>query len=196
MDNNKILIIGIIFLIFIIIKFNMIENFTQDEYNNYSFLLKENCYRNREILNKIKKLNSYRCNKKGNTTRETINNNTLCYDDIGKEIVSNLDTISYCNMAEYKPSKDESNNESTNKSKNKSKDVSLIKSNIFEDPSNEQDIINKFYLDSYTSTKVDNDYMINNSEDRLLHNYPVSTSYSNISFSSDPAFLSRLNNKK
>jgi hypothetical protein len=182
MDNNKILIIGIILLIGIILKFNMIENFTQNEYNNYSSLLKENCNRNKEILSKIKKLNNYRCNKKGDTTRETINNKTLCYDDIGKEIVTNLDKESYCNMTEYKLSK--------NKSKsNKSKSEDLTESHG-EGPN----FINKFYLDSYNSKKLDNDFIFDNTDNKSFYNYPVSTSYSNVSFSSDPSFLSKISN--
>lgn len=175
---KKILIFIIILLILIIIQFNMIENFSQQEYLNYENLLKENCSRSNEVFNKLKKMNNYRCNKKGDTQRDTINNKSLCYDDTAKEIVSGLDTTSYCKIANYKPKKSK-----------KSKQLE-------EKPSEGPLFINNFFVDSYNSKNLDDYSMFDNTENKPLHNYPVSSSYSNISFSSDPAFLSRLNNKK
>lgn len=180
--NNKLLILGIILLVLIIIQFNMTEGFTQKEYLNYQDLLNDNCKRSSEVFNKLKKMNSYRCGKKGNTERETINNKTICYDDTAKEIVAGLDTKSYCKMAKQ-VSKESKKSEKSEISK---------ESKIYEGPN----FINNFYVDSYNAKKLDDFSMFDNSESKPLHNYPVSSSYSNISFSSDPAFLSRLNNKK
>lgn len=175
--NNKLLIIGIILLILVIIQFNMIENFTQQEYLNYQNILNENCKRSSEVFNKLKKMNKHKCNKKGDTQKDTINNKSQCYDDTSKEIVAELDTTSYCKMVDNKTSKESENNN-------------------FEEQTHGPNFINNFFVDSYNSKNLDDFSMFDNTENKPLHNFPVTSSYSNISFSSDPAFLSRLNNKK
>lgn len=95
--KNILLICVIIYLIYFMVLQNVNENFTLDEMKNYKNMLKENCDKNTKIYNELNKSNKEKCNKrKGRTERETINNNTICYDDIGKEIVSKLDMESNC----------------------------------------------------------------------------------------------------
>lgn len=79
---------------------NLNENFTSAEMKNYKNTLKENCDKNTRLYNNLTKLNKERCKKtQGRTERETINNNTICYDDTNKEIVAKLDMESNCLMS-------------------------------------------------------------------------------------------------
>jgi len=72
------------------------EQFTQDEMKNYSNMLKVNCDKNTQIYNNLIELNKEKCYKKGKTGKDTINNNTVCYDNVGKEIISKFDMESNC----------------------------------------------------------------------------------------------------
>lgn len=98
--KNILLICVIIYFIYFMFLQNLNENFTSAEMKNYKKTLKENCDKNTRLYNSLTKLNKERCKKtKGRTERETINNNTICYDDTNKEIVSKLDMESNCLMS-------------------------------------------------------------------------------------------------
>lgn len=75
-----------------------IENFTTDEMKKYPQMLIEQCIKSKKQLAKLKLMNK-RCNIIGQTNKETLNNRTNCYNDIGKEITTNLDVESNCVMA-------------------------------------------------------------------------------------------------
>jgi hypothetical protein len=72
------------------------ETFTQKEMKNYPNMLKNNCRINKKLHKQLINANNTRCNAKGKTYRETINNKRLCYDDIHKEIVTGFDAESNC----------------------------------------------------------------------------------------------------
>ena len=97
--KNILVISLIIYIIYIIFLKQTDERFTPDEMKNYSKMLKINCDKNTKLYNELLKQNKEKCNKKGATERETINNNTVCYDNIGKEIISKLDMESNCVMS-------------------------------------------------------------------------------------------------
>lgn len=97
--KNIIIISLIIYIIYIIFLRQINEKFTTDEMKNYPQMLKINCDNNTKSFNELQKLNKEKCNKRGKTERETINNNTVCYDNIGKEIISKLDMESNCVMS-------------------------------------------------------------------------------------------------
>ena len=59
-------------------------------------MLKVNCDKNTKLYNSLKRLNKENCIKNGKTQRETINNKTVCYDNIAKEIVTKFDMESNC----------------------------------------------------------------------------------------------------
>lgn len=94
--ENIIIISLIIYFIYHVFlkKFN--EKFTLDEMKDYSNMLKINCDKNKKLYNELSIRNQKNCNKKGQTERETINNKSICYDDIGKEIISKFDMESNC----------------------------------------------------------------------------------------------------
>ena len=77
------------------------ERFTAGEMKNYPQMLEEQCNRTTDIYNRLRKMNAKRCDPKtkGKTQRDTINNKSLCYDDVGKEIVAKMDAESNCVMS-------------------------------------------------------------------------------------------------
>ena len=96
----------IIIIIYLIINFVLIkENFTSDDIKNYRQTLNINCIKNTKLYKKLKKNNDDKCtinNSKGYTEKDSINNRRACYDDIAKEIVTKMDSESYCNMDDNK----------------------------------------------------------------------------------------------
>ena len=92
---NIIIIIIVVYFIFLFI-YKQNEKFTQDEMKNYATMLKVNCDDNTKIYNNLIELNKEKCYKKGKTEKDTINNNTVCYDNIGKEIISKFNMESNC----------------------------------------------------------------------------------------------------
>ncbi len=81
------------------------EKFTAEEMKRYPQMLQDSCVKSTEIMKKLQAMNKSRCNLKGNTQRDTINNKRLCYDDINKEIVAKLDAESNCVMSKLINSK-------------------------------------------------------------------------------------------
>lgn len=96
----------IIIIIYLIVYFVLIkENFTSDDIKNYKQTLNINCIKNSKLYKKLKKNNDEKCtinNSKGPTEKDSINNRRTCYDDIAKEIVTKMDSESYCNMDDNK----------------------------------------------------------------------------------------------
>ena len=97
--QNIIIISLIICVLYINFLKQKNEKFTQDEMKKYSKMLKINCNKNTKLYKDLLTLNKQKCNKNGKYNRETINNSTSCYDNIGKEIVSKFDMESNCVMA-------------------------------------------------------------------------------------------------
>ena len=222
---------NIIFIIIVVILVRMFcrnkkkEKFTAAEMKRYPQMLDANCKYSTDMFNKLKKMNKKRCtrNTKGNTQRDTINNKTLCYDDTGKEIVSRLDMISYCDIAktEKKQKKllrklDKKNMKKLDRTlktsktaidkalKNKKFKTSMSSTMMVQKQSDFQgtkpdegpEFINTFYMQMYDPLKttgyasytLDKPLGVNNK-------YANVGEYSDIGFSSDPAFLYRLANK-
>ena len=97
------IIIIIIYLIFYFVSIK--ENFTSDDIKNYRQTLNINCIKNSKLYKKLKKENDEKCsinNSKGSTKKDSINNRRACYDNIAKEIVTKMDSESYCNMNDNK----------------------------------------------------------------------------------------------
>jgi hypothetical protein len=97
------IIIIIIYLIFYFVSIK--ENFTSDDIKNYRQTLNINCIKNSKLYKKLKKENDEKCsinNSKGSTEKDSINNRRACYDNIAKEIVTKMDSESYCNMNDNK----------------------------------------------------------------------------------------------
>jgi len=123
-----------VMVILIIIKLLSIEKFTNDEMKAYPKMLKENCKYSKNIYNKLKNKNK-KCNIKNTngkiTGRDTINNKRICYDDTGKEIVSYMDTDSYCNIDKLVNNLDstKSNSTKSNSTKSNSTKSNSTKSN-------------------------------------------------------------------
>jgi len=145
---KNILIISLItYIIYIIFIRQTNEKFTVDEMKNYSKMLKENCDKNTKLYNELQKLNKEQCNKKGTTERETINNNTVCYDNIGKEIVSKLDMESNCVMSNLI-------NKIDNKLDQTIQNQSITKTNINKSINEGPEFINQWNLIAYDTKKA------------------------------------------
>jgi hypothetical protein len=198
-----------IFLLFIILNYIVLptkEKFTTKEMKNYRKMLKDNCSKSKEIKNKVKKMNALRCDplRKGKTERDTINNKRLCYDDIYKEIVAELDTESNCVMHK-RLSKSNSTN-SVSKSKSKSRLSSKTSSSKSLSSKSKSDImdegpefINQFYLptrDTKRSENLSNIKFGQNIGDVSSNKFSAKGSYDNVAFSSDPSFLYQLSKNK
>jgi hypothetical protein len=100
--KNIVLIIVILYTTYnLYINMSKKERFTLNEMKNYPQMLQEQCKRTTDIYDKLKNMNAKRCDpkNKGKTQRDTINNKSLCYDDIGKEIVAKMDAESNCVMS-------------------------------------------------------------------------------------------------
>lgn len=101
------IISSIIIIIIYLIIYHILnkENFTSDDIKNYRQTLNINCIKNSKLYKKLKKENDKKCtinNSKGSTEKDSINNRRICYDDIAKEIVTKMDSESYCNMDDNK----------------------------------------------------------------------------------------------
>lgn len=196
-----------IFLFLYLLKYFIIptfEKFTPQEMKNYKKMLKDNCDKATEIRNKVKKMNNLRCNplRKGKTERDTINNKRLCYDDIYKEIVAELDTESNCVMhkrlfkSEPKISGEITSSKSSSKtssSKALSKtESSKPKSDIMDEG---PEFINQFYLPTRNTKKAES-LASTKSGDIFNNKFSAKGSYDNVAFTSDPAFLYQLSKNK
>lgn len=118
---------------------------------NYSKMLQSNCDENTKSLKYLRKLNKEKCNVPGNTHRETLSNRSLCYDNIGKEIISRLDMESNCVMYNLINKLDKTqdkviNNQKRESSVNKSIDKSIDKS-IRNQSRSTQDLVDKTSLE-------------------------------------------------
>ena len=180
----------VIFIVFSLIKYFVSktnEKFTPSEMKNYKKMLKDNCNKAAEIRNKIKKMNELRCNplRKGKTERDTINNKRLCYDDVYKEIVAELDTESNCVMDKLisGPSKVDSSKVSSKADSSKEK--------LEEGP----EFINQFHLPT-RDTKKSETLATTKFGDVSNNKFPAKGSYDNVGFSSDPSFLYQLSKNK
>ena len=173
------------------------EKFTTSEMKNYKKMLKDNCSKSKEIKNKVKKMNALRCNplRKGKTERDTINNKRLCYDDIYKEIVAELDTESNC-VTYKRLYKSEPKIKAKSKSTSAKSLSSKLKSDIMDEG---PEFINQFYLPTRDTKKADNlatikfgDVSNNKFGDVSNNKFSAKGSYDNVTFSSDPSFLYQL----
>jgi hypothetical protein len=194
------------------------EKFTPHEMKNYKKMLKNNCDKATEIRNKVKKMNALRCNplRKGKTERDTINNKRLCYDDIYKEIVAELDTESNCVMHKRLSKSDPKISGKTKTSSKSSSSKPLSKSTKSKSSKSKSDIvdegpefINQFYLptrdtkraENLASTKFGKSNMLNLESNVFLgdvssNKFSAKGSYDNVAFSSDPSFLYQLSKNK
>lgn len=169
-------IIIICIFILLIYYFSCINNegFTQSEMNNYSNMLKVNCDENTKSYKYLKKLNKEKCYQIGKTDRETINNKTVCYDNIGKEIISKLDMESNCAMANIV------NNTNTKQNLIINDQVSNLTKNQLPTAIEGPDFINSWDLPTY-DTKKSGDYSnITLSNPYLSSNNLASISNSNV----------------
>lgn len=219
--KNIILIGLIIYAFHLIFKKKKNENFTGEEMKKYPEMLKINCAKSTEIYNRLIKMNKERCIKKDyKIQRDTINNNTICYDDVAKEINAKLDVKSNCvmsdlinnkkkNLSTYKNllTENYSNNSMNtqinnriNNNRNK-RDTSLENSydnmyntqnlKVFEGP----EFINKWSTMLNDSNKSDI-YMKATLDGAFgsSNKYIASSPYDNATFSSDPVYLYQLSN--
>jgi hypothetical protein len=97
--KNIVIICFILYTLYKIMNERSNEKFTAKEMKKYPQMLQTNCTKSTEMMKKLQNMNANRCNLKGKTQRDTINNKRLCYDDIHKEIVSTLDAESNCVIA-------------------------------------------------------------------------------------------------
>ena len=140
--------------------FSMKEPFTQREMRNYSNRLKVNCDKNTKIYKYLNKLNKEKCKMPGVTNRETINNKTICYDNIGKEITARLDMQSNCIMANQNNKKLKKKSKRKTSDNSKSKEIkSIISKNITPIISNKS-TSNKSTSDKSTSDLSASDKLI------------------------------------
>jgi hypothetical protein len=181
--KNIIIICFILCILYIIINKSSNEYFTANEMKKYPQMLRENCVKSTEMMNKIKSINKKRCNKKGNTQKDTINNKRLCYDDTYKEIVSKLDTESNCVMANKLSKSDSTKSRSTKSDSTKSQNLKP-----FEGP----DFINKFFMPAYDSNKLNYSSLIVDTPIGIPHKYRSVSPYDDVSRLSDPEFLYQL----
>lgn len=201
--NSVIYLVIIILLVLLIFanKDNK-EKFTPDEMREYPDALNANCDRMKNVLYKLREMNK-RCNfTKGGTERDTINNRRICYDDIGKEIVANLDTESNCVMSDLinKKYKFEYGNYMPVSSKDKQKGYHEINldeynaSNSSENlkPEEGPEFINTFFIPGVESGKSGelSNFSFEDIPLGTTHKYPASAPYDDVSkISSDPGFL-------
>jgi hypothetical protein len=138
-----------------------------DKSDLYNTLLKENCYRTKNIYNKLKEVNDLKKKEIVNdlTQRNTINNNITLYDNISKEIVSGFDSDSYCN------------NSIISDIINTSKDVQDAPS-IDEGP----EFINQNNLEQYNNLNSSKYQFLNDTSYNINKNFLFNNSYSDKSF--------------
>lgn len=174
--DKKIIILIVIFILIICIYYwSSYESFTADEMSHYKEAMQINCDNNTKIHEQLQQLNNKRCNDKGKTDRDTINNKTVCYDDTGKEIVSGLDAESYCKMAKYIPD---------------SNINSKIKPNLVDDLKEGPDFINTFTIQPSETVEQE---QFANANFVKIDNVSLPQNYSDVSkLSSDTNFLKEL----
>ena len=187
----ELIIVIVIIVLFLYLKSNK-EFFTNFEMQFYPESLKINCKKSTEINNQLKHMNKMRCGKKGTTDKDTINNKWVCYDDIGKEIVSGLDAESNCVMSDIvnKQAKSKSVPKPAQKRFN---DPTPINTQNMK-PSEGPDFINKFFIPAYDLKKSDG-YQPFSTDEQIgsAHKYPAMGPYDDTSLiSSDPNFLKKL----
>lgn len=150
---KKLYIIFLLCFLTYYILSNITENFTQDEMNNYNKTLKDNCAQNTKLYNELQKLNNENCNKQGQTERETINNKSVCYDNIHKEIVTKFDMESNCIISDIVSNNTNKQNEIFANQVLSNNQISTNTSpTINEGPG----FINQWTTQSYNMTKTDN----------------------------------------
>lgn len=212
--NSVIYLIIIILLVLLILtkgKKDKKESFTPDEMIEYPNALNANCDRMKNVLYKLRDMNK-RCNfTKGRTERDTINNRRICYDDIGKEIVANLDSESNCVMSDlinkkykfeygnYMPLKMSISSKQNNKKDKRKKhheidldnyNMSKLSENL--KPEEGPEFINTFFIPGVDSNKSGEFSKISSDNIPIgtSHKYPASAPYDDVSrISSDPGFL-------
>ena len=198
--KNIVLILVILYATYnLYINMSQNEKFTAGEMNNYPQMLKEQCNRTTDIYNRLRKMNTKRCDPKikGKTQRDTINNKSLCYDDIGKEIVAKMDAESNCVMSKRIQSTISARTgsvKSTTSVKDAKKSQNL---RDLEGP----DFINMFYMNAFDNKKTSTYATLAPFDNSMNvvgtpHRFPASGPYDDIGFSSDPTFLYRLANYK
>jgi hypothetical protein len=174
------------------------EKFTQQEMIAYPAMLKKNCEKTSNLYKKLQKNNFNRCGAgaKGKTDRDTINNKRLCWDDIRKEIVTGMDAESNCVMASL-------NKEPVDMAKLaemrfpsrlavKSKAVSAYDLSTQGDQFEGPNYINQYFVGLADSTKGAGYAEITGEQKGKTGKYADINSYSDVGFTSDPAFLYRL----
>jgi len=175
------------------------EQFTQKEMNAYPTMLKKNCKKTLNIHKQLQKKNLNRCGAgiKGKTDRDTINNKKLCWTDIHREIVSGMDAESNCVMASLnkepidmaKLAEMRFPSRSAVKSKAVSAyDLSSDLGDQFEGPN----YINLYFVGLSDPTKGAGFSEIMGEQKGKTGKYANINSYTDVGFTSDPAFLYRL----
>lgn len=216
---NSVIYLVIIILLVLLIFANKDkkENFTPDEMIEYPDALNTNCNRMKNVLYKLREMNK-RCNfTKGGTERDTINNRRICYDDIGKEIVANLDTESNCVMSDlinkkykfeygnYMPLKVSVSSKHDKEDKQKGyHEINLDEYNISKSsenlkPEEGPEFINTFFIPGVDSKKSGefSNFTFDDIPVGTTHNYPASAPYDDVSkISSDPGFLCEMTKYK
>jgi hypothetical protein len=176
------------------------EQFTQKEMNAYPTMLKKNCEKTSNIYKKLKKNNLNRCGPgiKGKTNRDTINNKRLCWTDIRREIVSGMDAESNCVMASLNKEPIDMSKLAEmrfpSRSAVKSKAISqydlTAQGDLFEGPN----YINQYFVGLSDPTKGAGFAEITGEQKGKTGKYADINSYTDVGFTSDPAFLYRLAN--
>ena len=177
-----------------------VETFTPQEMKAYPQMLKRNCDITSNLHKKLQKSNYNRCGAgaKGKTDRDTINNKRLCWDDVRKEIVAGMDAESNCVMASLNkvgsdPRVDMAQMKFPSRSATKSTPVSSYEVNsgllgVEEGPN----FINKHYMTLFDPRKGAGFAEIGVEQKGKTGKYADINSYSDVGFTSDPAFLYRL----
>lgn len=190
---------------------NTSENFTPQEMKLYPQMLKKNCDMTSSLHKKLQKNNNKRCGAKGKTDRDTINNKRLCWDDVRKEIVTGMDAESNCVMASLNANKIGSDTRAdmaemkfpsrtaTKSTPVSSYDVNRRSSTNVEIDAEGPDFINRHYTGLFDPSKGAGFAEIGAEQKGKTGKYADINSYTDVGFTSDPAFLYRLsvyNNNK
>jgi ribulose bisphosphate carboxylase small subunit len=173
-------------------KANANENFTHEEMRKYPEALRINCSRSKDMLHKLRSMNKKNCNFKGRTARDTINNKTVCYDDIAKEIVTGLDAESNCVMSEIINGRHKSKKSKSKSSSKKDKIIPINpKKYLNIKPMEGPDFINTFFVPGYDTKRIDGyASFIVNKPVGSVNKHSATAPYDDVSrISSDPAFL-------
>ena len=207
--KNIVLILVILYTTYnLYINMSRNERFTAGEMKNYPQMLEEQCNRTTDIYNRLRKMNAKRCDPKtkGKTQRDTINNKSLCYDDVGKEIVAKMDAESNCVMSARIGLAKSAMSAKTGSAKSTS--VTSVTSTKSVKPQSQNfrdlegpDFINMFYMNAFDNKKSSSYATLAPFDNNMNvvgtpHRFPASGPYDDIGFSSDPAFLYRLANYK